>query len=218
MSTRATEATLLLIKAKTDNLDVALSTRLNTLGQKAMAASAPVVIASDQSTIQVKTENLQTYSANIVGLVPAALATDIFTITGSAGKVVKIRALRVTATRTANGTIDVLLVKRSAANTLGTSTAPTRVPNDSSNAAATATVLAYTANPTLGTLVGTFKGRKMFINASGTGGSDVSDWDFDQNVAQPPTVRGIAEVIAVNLNGVTIAGGSFDIAIEWTEE
>jgi len=71
LSTRATEATLALIKAKTDNLDVGLSTRatettlgtrlaeatftarINTLGQKAMAASTPVVLASDQTVIPV---------------------------------------------------------------------------------------------------------------------------------------------------------------------
>jgi len=71
LSTRNAEATQLLIKAKTDNLDVLLSTiaseatlltrlskadfeaRINTLGQKLMAASTPVVIASDQSSIPV---------------------------------------------------------------------------------------------------------------------------------------------------------------------
>lgn len=50
----ATEATLALVKAKTDNLDVALSTRWSTLGQKAMAASAPIVVASDQSPVRVR--------------------------------------------------------------------------------------------------------------------------------------------------------------------
>jgi len=62
LSTRNAEATQLLVKAKTDNLDVALSTllstidfqaRINTLGQKAMTASTPVVLASDQSSIPV---------------------------------------------------------------------------------------------------------------------------------------------------------------------
>ena len=71
LSTRASEATLALIKAKTDNIDVGLSTRatettlgtrlaeatftarINTLGQKAMAASTPVVLASDQTVIPV---------------------------------------------------------------------------------------------------------------------------------------------------------------------
>src|ERR1044071_2285093 len=52
----ATQTTLALIKAKTDNLDVLLSTllssatftgRINTQGQKTMAASTPVVLASD---------------------------------------------------------------------------------------------------------------------------------------------------------------------------
>ncbi len=80
LATRATEATLALIRAKTDNIDVALSTRaseatlatrateatlatrladatftgrINTLGQKTMAASTPVVVASDQTVIPV---------------------------------------------------------------------------------------------------------------------------------------------------------------------
>lgn len=79
---RATEATLLLIKAKTDNLDVPLSTRateatlatrsseatlltrlskadfearINTLGQKTMANSTPVTLASNQSALPVIT-------------------------------------------------------------------------------------------------------------------------------------------------------------------
>jgi len=56
------ETTQALIKAKTDNLDVALSTRLskadfearvNTLGQKTSANSTPIVIASDQSAVPV---------------------------------------------------------------------------------------------------------------------------------------------------------------------
>jgi|GEM_PF-4763167 len=58
----ATEATVAAIEADTDNLDVLLSTRLadatftsriNTLGQKLMAASTPVVLASDQTVIPV---------------------------------------------------------------------------------------------------------------------------------------------------------------------
>jgi hypothetical protein len=80
LSTLNKEATQLLIKTNTDNLDVLLSTRateatlatrateatlatmltlagfqarINTLGQKLMAASTPVVIASDQSALPV---------------------------------------------------------------------------------------------------------------------------------------------------------------------
>jgi hypothetical protein len=76
LSTLATQATLALIKAKTDNLDATTSSRateatlaiisgniadiealldarLNTLGQKTMASSMPVALASDQSSIPV---------------------------------------------------------------------------------------------------------------------------------------------------------------------
>jgi len=76
LGTRATEATLALVKAKTDNIDVLLSTRatettlstrlaeatftarINTLGQKAMAASTPVTFASDQSALAVTVASL----------------------------------------------------------------------------------------------------------------------------------------------------------------
>ena len=75
LSSRNAEATQLLIKAKTDNLDVLLSTRLaeatftarlNTLGQKTSALSAPVVIASDQSAIPVTLPSgLQTITSTL---------------------------------------------------------------------------------------------------------------------------------------------------------
>lgn len=76
LGTRATEATLALVKAKTDNIDVLLSTRateatlatrlaeatftarINTLGQKAMAASTPVAFASDQSALAITAASL----------------------------------------------------------------------------------------------------------------------------------------------------------------
>ena len=66
----ATEATL-----ATRVADATITARLNTLGQKAMAASAPVVIASDQSRLPVSTEvqldyntGAGTQSLSVVGL------------------------------------------------------------------------------------------------------------------------------------------------------
>lgn len=158
-----------------------------------------------------------TYSASISGLVAAALPTDIFTITGSATKTVKISRLYLTATQGTAGQKDVLLIKRSTANTLGTSTAPTGIPYDSTNAAATATVLAYTANPTLGTAVGTLFSTKLQIPTAATSG-DALALNFGTSNAQAITLRGIAQVLAVNLNAATLTTSSFDITIEWTEE
>lgn len=73
------EATQLLVKAKTDNIDVALSTRLNTLGQKTLANSAPVSLASDTfaasnfsntivSAIGTNTTSLRTFPTRFLGM------------------------------------------------------------------------------------------------------------------------------------------------------
>src|SRR6266550_8344389 len=83
-----------------------------------------------------------TYSAAKVGLVPGSSATDFFTLTGSATKTVRITRITITATTTSATPValDILLLKRSTANTGGTSTgSPTAVPHDSANPAATAT-------------------------------------------------------------------------------
>jgi hypothetical protein len=194
-------------------------------GQNTMANSLPVVIASNQTAIPISgnvitspTDGIKTsYSASITGLSAPNSATDIFTITGSASKIIRVTRVAITATQTTAAQRDVVLVKRSSANTAGTSTAPTKVAHDSTNAAATAVVAAYTANPTLGTLVGAVRTRKVFIGTA-TGNSDECIFDFGIRPTQAVVLRGVAEVLSVNMNGVTSAGNSYDISIEWSEE
>lgn len=171
------------------------------------------------------TSRSATYSAAKIGLVPAASPTDIFTITGSATAIVRVTRIAITATTTSAtpAAIDVLLVKRSTANTGGTSTgSPTPVPHDSANAAVSATVLAYTANPSaLGTIVGTaLRNEKLIQTLATATATDFPPierliWEFK---VRPVVLRGIAEVLAVNLNAVSVTTtASFDIDIEWTE-
>ena len=159
------------------------------------------------------------YSAAIVGLVAAATApTDLFTISGSASKIIRITRIAITASQTTAAQRDVLLIKRSTANTGGTSTSPAGVPHDSTSAAATAVVRAYTANPTgLGTAVGTIRSRKVFVTTPSLN-SDEMIVDFGTRPAQAVVLRGVAETLAINLNSVASAGSLFDISIEWTEE
>jgi hypothetical protein len=168
-----------------------------------------------------------TYSASITGLVPAATSpTAIFTITGSATTTVRVTQIRITATQTSAAEFsDVLLVKRSAADTSGTSTAPTRVPLDSNDAAATATVLAYTANPTLGAAVGTIRTTRLMINVPNPSSAQASEpqvpiiWEFGNRPSQAVVLRGTAQVLAVNLNAVSlVSAANFAIYVEWTEE
>lgn len=161
-----------------------------------------------------------TYSTSILGLASATTATDIFTITGSATKTVRVLKLEIAASQTTASPQNVVLIKRSAANSGGTSTTPTIVPHDSNNAVATAVVNAYTANPTsLGASVGNVRVGRLFIDAVG-GNSAPTEiiWDFGIRPSQAIVLRGTTNVLAVNLNSTTIAGGVFDISIEWTEE
>ena len=159
-----------------------------------------------------------TYSAAKLNLNPQG--SDIFTITGSATKTIRVTRIEVSFTQSIYNTNDVLLIKRSTANTAGSSTAVPAVPHDSSSAAATATVLCYTSNPTLGTAVGTMRAAKVFGQATSEpyAGSVVLVWDFGDRPSQAVVLRGITQVLAINLNSVTISGASFDISIEWTEE
>lgn len=168
-----------------------------------------------------------TYSAAKVGLVPANSATDIFTITGSATKIVRVTRIEIVGTTTSAtpAALDVLLLKRSTANTGGTSTgSPTPVSHDSSDGAATATVKSYTANPTTGTLVGTaIRNQKLMLMLATYTATDFPPedriiWDFGSR-GKAIVLRGTGEVLAINLNAVTpTATASFNIAVEFTEE
>lgn len=164
--------------------------------------------------------NKATYSAAITGLVFAASATDIFTISGSASKLVRVASIVMTATQTVGGRRDVQLVKRSTANTGGASTLPTVVPHDSADPPGTAVVAAYTANPTLGTLVGRFRSRRALIDAAGASGgtADCTSWDLGTRNSKAGVLRGVAESFGVNMNGVTSTGNNCAVCVEWTEE
>lgn len=95
----------------------------------------------------------------------------------------------------------------------------TKVPLDSTSGAATATVQHYTANPTVGTLVGNIQAYRGIIPAAATLiENPIIDWQFGNRPGQAIVLRGTTEGIAVNLNNVTVAGGSFIITCEWTEE
>lgn len=162
--------------------------------------------------------NKATYSGGFASLAVAAAATDIFTITGSATKTIRIVSITTTATQTAGGTIILRADKRSTANSGGTSTTVTSAPHDSNDAAATATVLAYTANPTVGTLAAVIRAQYMYVNAAASGASSVITWTFGSLPAKEVVLRGTSQVLAIHLAGQTVVGGNFTFYIEWTEE
>jgi hypothetical protein len=102
--------------------------------------------------------------------------------------------------------VTVAIIKRSTADSGGTSSALTAVPHLSSNAAAGSTVLAYTAVPTAGTAVGT-----LLSQAMATTDTLVQDYGVlgDQTIELISSSEGLCINVsaAVTLNGY----------IRWTE-
>lgn len=190
------------------------------LGQTTMSASMPVVIASDQSIISVTTESTKpTYAAAFVGLVVPAAPTDVFTITGSATKVIRITSVRFTISTTAGSgiLINASLIKRSTADTGGTSTVAVNVPYDSNNAAGTAVVRGYTVNPTLGTAIGPIRAIRYAATPAAVPNQEAYI-EFGTRPAQTVILRGTSQQLCVNFGSTSITGDTVDISVEWTEE
>lgn len=165
--------------------------------------------------------SVATFSATGIAIVPAATATDIACITGSATRVVRIQAIRVVGTGTAI-TIPVVLTKHAAANTGGTAATGTALPVpyalDSNNPAATATTTAYTANPTI---TDSTPGLIdiQFLGLAATTTSTAGNLNFNhegRNYSEGLTLRGIAQQYCVNLNG-TSPTASLSVSFRWTE-
>jgi hypothetical protein len=170
-----------------------------------------------------------TFAATKIGLVPASSPTDIFTITGGATVVVHVTHIEISGVTDSAVAVaaDCQLVRRSTANSGGTSTnSPAIVPFDSADTAV-ATVLSYTANPTLGTLVGTaraaLRAQKLMLTLGTYTATDFPPvapiiWDFHDMQGKDIVLRGTGEVLAVNLNATSLVGTvSLNISIEWYE-
>jgi hypothetical protein len=162
-----------------------------------------------------------TYSSGSGAISPALNATDIWTISGSPTKTIKVLKIEVSGTQTTAGQVLVLLVIHRSPNSGGTSVAltPFAFGQDSNNPLPTATVLRYTANPTLGTPNANYRSSQVFVPApASVSAPSIRTWDFGNRPGQAITLRTPNDVLAVNLNATTVTGGNFWINAEWTEE
>lgn len=160
---------------------------------------------------------------------PPATPTDMVTIFGSGTKTIRVISFKITTTNTAAGSQQFFLVKRSAVNTTGTFVAGTAVPADSTDAAATATVGHYTANPGgLGTLVGTVNTKRVaspvavpatFAGVKEDAGVEMLDQMANSLLDKPVTLSGTGQGLCLNFNGAAlVAGQTHAYQIVWTEE
>lgn len=189
-------------------------------------AATPVLTEGEQRTLRydvsgrliITQEKRFSYSASVTDLAVVTGATDFFTISGSAIKTVIVKRVIVSATAQSTTQADILMLKRSSANPGGASSAVTIVPHDSTNAAATATVLAYTANPTLGTLVGVVRSVDYTLVARNSNSSaDIREFNFGTEEDQGIVLRGTSELMAINHNGDAINGCQMHVSVEWRE-
>jgi len=160
-----------------------------------------------------------TYSATSAFSPTATAATDVCLLNGSATKTIKVRRIYFNALATTAVSDPIAIIKRSTANSGGTSVGLTEVPLDSSAGAATAVGLTYTANPTVGTAVGFIADPYFSIGNLTTGGAQSfpSVLLYGQ-LGSPIVLRGVAQGVAINLNAASFPGIVVSCTFEWTEE
>lgn len=163
-------------------------------------------------------EKRATYSAAYENLASDALATDIFTIYGSATKTVVVKKVFFSGLAAGTQQIRYLLLKRSTANSGGTSVNMTVVPHDSTNVAGTAVPKVYTLNPTLGTLVGLVRTLVYTMMATTSNNScNQVEINFGIEEDQGIVLRGVNEGLCLNLDATTITSSSINVSVEWRE-
>ena len=165
-----------------------------------------------------------TYFASYKNLsIGTGATTNILTMAGSATKKVTVTRITLSATSTTTAAyFDVLMNRQSAADTGGTATTTaTIVKADTTNAAASAVApLFYTAGPTAGALVGQMAAVKLFAPITGTPALvQPVDLTNDNYYGQGIVLNGVADVLAITVNGVTPGtASSWDVTVQWQEE
>jgi hypothetical protein len=164
-----------------------------------------------------------TFSAAATFAAPQTGAGDLFCIVGSATRLIKVKQFNVSGTNSTAQTSLFNLVKRSTANTGGTATAPAAGALDSTQTftSATATLAAYTAVPTPGTLAGTM-GSRLLGQVAATVGAilDRLLWRWEPGALYSDVrLRGVAQSLCLNApNAFTTAGPSLTVEVIWTEQ
>lgn len=169
-----------------------------------------------------------TYSAGFIGLVPAASATDIVCIAGSASRTIKVQKFVLSGSAGTLVTVPVALYKHTAANTGGTLAGTTANPanniglHDSQQVAATAGLVSYTANPTIGAAGPILTAASLTLpvtSAAVVSAPLVIDFGAgNANLLAPLVLRGTAQQACLNLTGVSVSSGVLSGSITWTEE
>lgn len=158
-----------------------------------------------------------TYTSNLSSLA-TNLAGDSFVLTGSATRTVRVTRVDIGLQITTAATVstELRLVKRLTADTVGTAAGTVTTGQvDSGDPTQTATVTAYTAAPTAGTLGAIFRAVKLPLAV----GNYSWMYDFGNRPSRAPVLRGAAQQFAINQLAIATTGVfAWTYTIEWTEE
>ncbi len=198
-----------------------------TLGLLASAAAQAVNTVPQVGVTSAYVKQL-TYSAASIGLVPASSATDIFCISGSATRSISIKQITISGTAGTLVTAPFTLLRRTTLDTGGTAAVTTALPvaspNLSSDPAATATLTAYTANPTINDASPTYvKSSTLSLNTTAALAMGPRiEWNFGERIGDFAKALDIpknstAQQYCINLNAISVSSGVLNIDITWVE-
>ena len=177
--------------------------------------------------IQIEPSRKAAYCAQSDLFSPAASATDFACMAGSGTKTIKILQIKLALYNGATGANNIVhLIRRSTDNSGGTSTSPTTVKCDTSSSSSTCTIRHYTANPSLGTTVGTIATKLVSSLYGSTYANqpigpefETIMYDATTGLRPPIVLRGTSEVLTLNAAGVSLSASTgARVTWVWTEE
>ena len=160
------------------------------------------------------------YRLVITNYAPPATPTDVLVIQGAAGVITRIREIQLSGVATSATNILFNLVRRSTADTGGTSAVQTSAKRDPLDGAAATVINLYSVLPSgLGTAVANAEGGRLNLAPASNASIDRFITQYSWMNEKGITLRGASDFLCLNLGGTAWpAGGFLDILISFTEE
>lgn len=181
----------------------------------------------NQNGVQIGNVRYNTYAAASIGLIPAAAgATDFFCISPSASRNVYITNVGVSGTAGTAVTAHVVLLRRALLDTGGTAATGASLPVGSGESTVsgspTATLTAYTANPTINDASPTYmRSAVLSLPTSSAAVAQALTWSFGTMAGQFNTeftlIKGTTQQACLNLQSTATSSGLLEVWMEWQE-
>lgn len=167
------------------------------------------------------------YSATSVALAPAASATDIMCISGSTSRDIAIKKIEISGTAGTAITTPFLVYRRASLDTGGTAATSLALPvagkMNAADPASSATLIAYTANPTINDASPVLLDSILpSLAVTTTANNGITFGEYAEKVS--PFYKGLiiqkntTQQVCVNLNGVSVSSGVLQLSFYWTEQ